>query len=152
MSTNVVNLDALIPREDLVVDDQSQTVTAPDKISIAQLRQDSFFAPFLRKPDFQRETTNWTPAKVVDLLRAFVDADLIPAVILWKSGQYLFVVDGAHRLSALLAWILDDYGDRKKSLDYFGGHITDEQRKVAERTRVLVKRDRELRRVFGGNS
>lgn len=140
MSTNVVNLDALIPRDDFTVEGQSTAGKPLDTISIVHL-EGPFFGPDLRKPDFQRETIHWSPAKVVDLLRAFVDGDLIPAVILWRAGRYIFVVDGAHRLSALLAWILDDYGDRKKSLDYFGGHITDEQRKIADRTRVAVNKE-----------
>ena len=139
MATNVVNLDALIPREDFAVEADPQVGTPLDKISITHL-EGPFFGPDLRKPDFQRETAQWTPQKVVDLIRAFVDADLIPAVILWRSGKYIFVIDGAHRLSALLAWISDDYGDRQRSLDFFGGRITDEQRKVAEKTRKLVNK------------
>lgn len=94
----------------------------------------------IRKPDFQRETTHWTPAKVVDLIRSFLDADLIPAIILWRAGRSIFVIDGAHRLSALLAWIYDDYGDRKRSLEHLGGQITEEQRKVADRTREAVRK------------
>jgi hypothetical protein len=140
MSMNVVNLDALIPREDFAVAAQTAHTNALEKISVIHL-EGPFFGPDLRKPDFQRETTQWTSTKVVDLIRAFVDADLIPAVILWKSGQYIFVIDGAHRLSALLAWILDDYGDRVKSLEFFGGHISDEQRTVAKRTRDLVNKE-----------
>lgn len=139
MSTNVVNLDALIPRQDFAVDDAPPRVTPLDKISIAHL-DGHYFAADLRKPDFQRETVHWTPAKVVDLVRSFVDADLIPAVILWRAGRYIFVIDGAHRLSALLAWIVDDYGDRKRSLDFSGGFITDEQRRVATRTRDLIQK------------
>jgi hypothetical protein len=50
------------------------------------------------------------------------------------------VIDGAHRLGALVAWILDDYGDRTKSLDYFGGIVPPEQRKISERTRNLVNK------------
>src|ERR1700688_1904579 len=94
-----------------------------------------FFAGDLRKPDFQRETAQWTPAKVGDLIRSFLDADLIPAIILWRAGASIFVIDGAHRLSAMLAWILDDYGDRKRSIDHAGGYVTEEQKRVAERTR-----------------
>lgn len=138
-STNVVNLDALIPREDFSVDAQGSHASALEKISVVHL-EGPFFGPDLRKPDFQRETTQWTPAKVADLVRAFVDLDLIPAVILWRAGSYVFVIDGTHRLSALMAWILDDYGDRKKSIEFFGGRISDEQRKVAERTRKLINK------------
>src|SRR6185312_8163598 len=137
MSTNVVNLDALIPRDDFAVDDAASKATPPDRINIAHL-DGHFFAGDLRKPDFQRETAHWTPAKVVDLIRSFLDADLIPAIILWRAGRSIFVIDGAHRLSALMAWILDDYGDRRTSIDHFGGHITDDQRRVAERTRELA--------------
>jgi len=139
VAVNVVNLDALIPREDFAVDAEPPHVTALEKISIVHL-EGPFFGPDLRKPDFQRETTQWTPQKVVDLVKAFVDADLIPAVILWKAGRYVFVIDGAHRLSALLAWIHDDYGDRKRSLDFFGGIITEDQRRVAAKTRALVNK------------
>ena len=137
MSTNVVNLDALIPRDDFAVSETPTKATPLDRINIAHL-DGHFFAGDLRKPDFQRETAQWTPAKVVDLIRSFLDADLIPGIILWRAGTSIFVIDGAHRLSAMLAWILDDYGDRKKSLDHSGGYITEEQRRVAERTRDLV--------------
>jgi len=45
---------------------------------------------------------------------------LIPAIILWNSGRYIFTIDGAHRLSALIAWVLDDYGDGIISQTFFG--------------------------------
>lgn len=136
MTINVVNMDALIPREDFAVDEGQTKATPQDRIGIAHL-DTAFFAGDLRKPDFQRETAQWSPAKVVDLIRSFLDADLIPAVILWRAGRSIFVIDGAHRLSAMLAWIKDD-GDRKTSLDHAGGFITEEQRRAAERTRDAV--------------
>jgi hypothetical protein len=139
MATNVVNLDALIPREDFAIETASQrTGGAVEKIDIHHL-DDHFFVTRLRKPDFQRETTHWTPAKVVDLVSCFLRGDLIPAVILWQASSVFFVIDGAHRLSALLAWVLDDYGDGKRSLEFFGGRIPDEQVRVADRTRKVVK-------------
>ena len=140
MSTNVVNLDALIPRQDFAVDNlQHRAPQSVEKITIVHL-DGHYFGTDLRKPDFQRETVQWTPDKVVDLIRSFLDADLIPAVILWRAGRYIFVIDGAHRLSALLAWIYDDYGDKKRSLEFFGGVIPPEQKSVAERTRDAVKK------------
>ncbi|MGD1063646.1 MAG: DUF262 domain-containing protein [Terracidiphilus sp.] len=139
MSTNYVNLDALIPREDFVIEDQPTQTAGTERISITEL-EGPFFGPSLRKPDFQRETNRWTPAKVVDLIRAFVDGDLIPAVILWKAGRDVFVIDGAHRLGALLAWIFDDYGDNTRSLEYFGKWIPEEQRQAAIRTRTEVEK------------
>ncbi|MEV0425518.1 DUF262 domain-containing protein [Micromonospora sp. NPDC050495] len=59
----------------------------------------------LRKPDFQRETASWPPDKVAELVRSFLEGDLIPSVIMWRSpiSGSIFVIDGAHRLSALVA-------------------------------------------------
>jgi len=137
MSVNYVNLDALIPREDFVIEDQPSQAVGSERFSITEL-EGPFFGPALRKPDFQRETNQWSPSKVVDLIRSFIDGDLIPAVILWKAGQFVFVIDGAHRLGALLAWIKDDYGDNQTSLAYFGGIIPEEQRQIAIKTRTEV--------------
>lgn len=140
MPRNVVNLDALIPREDFAIKDNKGKTsgTAVEKIDIHHL-DDHFLVSGLRKPDFQRETAHWSPTKVVDLIKAFIDGDLIPAVILWQAGEYVFVIDGAHRLSALIAWVRDDYGDNLQSLKFFGNRISDEQKKIADRTRKLVK-------------
>ncbi|WIJ27166.1 hypothetical protein [Devosia sp. RR2S18] len=69
----------------------------------------------------------------------FVRRDLIPAVILWRAGQSVFVIDGAHRLSALIAWVHDDYGDGMVSRTYFHNFIPDEQRLAATRTRDSVE-------------
>lgn len=139
MAAKGVNLDALIPREDFAVETGPVAGTSDNTISIAHLSQDSFWASGLRKPDFQRETVNWTPQKVVELVAAFLDGDLIPAIILWRAGQYVFVIDGAHRLSALLAWIYDDYGDRSRSLNFFGNFITAEQKELAQKTWELIE-------------
>jgi hypothetical protein len=136
---NKVTLDALIPREDFAVQSDPAPGVPQDRIGVNHLK-DPFFGNLLRKPDFQRETNHWTPTKVADLVRSFLDLDLIPAIILWKSGHYYFVIDGPHRLSALMAWIHDDYGDRKQSADFFGGNVSDEQKRVAEQTRRLVNK------------
>lgn len=138
---SLVNLDAMIPREDLatlpaVPDVRGSSV---ERISITNLANEDFFSANLRKPDFQRETTHWTPEKIADLVRAFVGGDLIPAVILWRRGHNIFVIDGAHRLSALMAWVRDDYGDGMQSIRHFGGDLPDEQKRIAERTRQLIR-------------
>ncbi|MFC3440600.1 DUF262 domain-containing protein [Sphingobium rhizovicinum] len=138
MAANGVNLDALIPREDFAAPTTPYKGTPIGTIGMGMLREE-FFAQSLRKPDFQRETSNWTPQKIVDLIAAFLDGDLIPAIILWRSGQYVFVIDGAHRLSALLAWIYDDYGDKSRSMNYFQNQVPEEQQKLAEQTRKLVE-------------
>lgn len=93
MAAGGVNLDALIPREDFAVG-AGVVAGGDDKIQISHF-ESRFFVPFLRKPEFQRETVHWAPQKIVDLVIAFLDRRLIPAVILWRAGQYNFVVDGA---------------------------------------------------------
>lgn len=50
----------------------------------------------------------------------------------------MFVIDGAHRLSALIAWVHDDYGDGDRSRKFFQGSIPDEQARAADRVRTLV--------------
>jgi hypothetical protein len=93
----------------------------------------------LRKPDFQRETNHWTPAQIVTFLASFLDNELIPSLILWKSSSYIFVIDGGHRLSVLRAWIEDDYGDGPISQAFYGGEISEAQKKIAKKTRALVE-------------
>ena len=93
----------------------------------------------LRKPDFQRETTQWTPTQITTLIESFLDGELIPAVILWGPKSHIFVIDGGHRLSALLSWVLNDYGDGPHSYQYFGGMIPSDQRILAKKTRNEVE-------------
>ena len=139
MAKNVVNLDAMIVRDDMAIEHASDRPPAQTRTTMSILDLDGgFLATGLRKPDFQRETTNWGPDKVVGLIMAFVYGDLIPAVILWQRGAHTFVIDGAHRLSALIAWIRDDYGDRSHSLEFFGPQLPPEQIAVAEKTRKEV--------------
>lgn len=135
-----VNLDALIPREDFESNTGSSGGSTRDRISLSDLEAHAFFQASLRKPDFQRETTHWGPSSVVDLVRAFLEGHLIPAVILWQSGDHVFVIDGAHRLSALISWIRDDYGDGTASISKYGTGLTEDQRKIANRVRHEVKK------------
>lgn len=134
---NPVNLDALIPREDFEVTTDANPARLVDTIAIRELEGSAFFYNTLRKPDFQRETADWEPKKVCEFVLSFLEGDLIPAIILWNSGSNNFVIDGAHRLSALVAWVNDDYGDKKISRDFFEDRIPDEQVDVAEQTRKL---------------
>jgi len=136
-----VNLDALIPREDFEVDSESDAPqSVVDRISIQNLEARDFFFVTLRKPDFQRETADWTGKKICEFVQSFLDGDLIPAIILWHSGSNNFVIDGAHRLSALIAWVNDDYGDKVLSRAFFEDRIADEQIEVAESARKLVRK------------
>ncbi|WP_286175647.1 DUF262 domain-containing protein [Labrenzia sp. CE80] len=116
--------------------DNSDAIAA---LSVESLSKTGMVNPLLRKPDFQRETNHWSPAQVVAFLESFLDNELIPSIILWRSSSYVFVIDGGHRLSALRAWIEDDYGDRDVSIKYFSSEISGEQKKIGERTRKLVE-------------
>lgn len=137
-----VNIDALIPREDFEVIEGVDSGLKKHTISAEDIKSDSFFFQNLRKPDFQRETNEWEPEKVSELVRSFVAGELIPAVILWRSqAGYLFVIDGSHRLSAIAAWVNDDYGDGASSQAFYEGSLPAEQREIAEQTRNLVNRD-----------
>ena len=136
-----VNLDALISREDFEVEENINSGKKKETISIEDIKADSFFFSNIRKPDFQRETNEWDGQKVCELIKSFIEGDLIPAIILWRStGGYLFVIDGSHRLSALSAWVNDDYGDGKTSKLFYDGAIPDEQLEIAQETRRLVNK------------
>lgn len=143
-----VNLDALIKREDLfkLSDDEGGLNAASDnKI----LRIDADLNPrkshtfqTLRKADFQRETSEWNPKRIVGLVKSFIAGDIIPSIILWNWKGLNFVIDGGHRLSALVAWITNDYGDKEISEAYFGAeNITKAQRKNAIDTRTLMDKE-----------
>lgn len=119
--------------------DQSQANNFAE-IALKDLAGSGAWLPkLLRKPDFQRETTQWTSSQIATLIESFLDGELIPAVILWGPKSHIFVIDGGHRLSALLAWVQNDYGDGPQSYQYFGGIIPDAQRILAKKTRNEVE-------------
>jgi len=135
MTRNVVNLDALIPREDLAAPVEANADIPGLKIS--DLKPGLIYS-WLRKPDFQRETANWSPEQVADLVETFANGNIIPAVILWQNGQRVFVIDGAHRLSALIAWAQDDYGAGSISATHYQNSIPEQQKAMHEATKKLV--------------
>lgn len=140
LKSDLVNLDAMIKREDFASTNAGETMDfdAVNTISVRDFTAGGLMGPSLRKPDFQRETNHWAPAQVVALLRCFVNGDLIPSVILWRSPTSIFVIDGGHRLSVLRAWVEDDYGDGPTSQAFFGYEISSGQKKTAARTRDLI--------------
>lgn len=136
-----VNLDAIVPREDFEVEQSTNPGKKKETLSIEDIKSDSFFFSNVRKPDFQRETNEWDGKKIADFIDSFLDGDLIPAVILWRSsGGFLFVIDGSHRLSSLAAWINDDYGDGTISKNFYDGIIPEEQRAIGDTTRTLIRK------------
>ena len=136
-----VNLDALIPREDFELQNNVNSGKKKETISIEDLKPDSFFFSYIRKPDFQRETNEWDDQKIYNFIESFIEGDLIPAIILWRStGGYLFVIDGSHRMTTLSAWVNDDYGDGDISKKFYDGVISEEQSQIANKTRNLVNK------------
>lgn len=141
-------LDAMINRSDFWLKssnrdkESSMSATFAQSITFENLRPDSNFVLSLRKPDFQRETNQWTVQQAVSFIQSFVDGELVPSVILWQSDDgYIFAIDGAHRLSALRAWIEDDYGDGSISIAFFGGEIPEGQKKAARAMRSKVEKN-----------
>lgn len=140
--SDLVNLDAMIKREDFAAtnDEELSSFDSVATISLRDFTKGGLIGASLRKPDFQRETNHWNPEQVVSLLECFLNGDLIPSVILWRSPSYIFVIDGGHRLSVLKAWIEDDYGDGPISQPFFGYQLSEEQKKNANKTRELVNK------------
>lgn len=142
-----VNLDAMIPRADFAVlpnegnEPEHLSSDKFDTVNLSNLEAGQLILSSFRKPDFQRETNHWSPEQVVQLIESFVNNELIPAVILWSSTSkfHIFVIDGGHRLSALRAWIEDDYGDKHISVQFFGPDISESQKKAAKITRRLIE-------------
>ena len=134
-----VTLDAMIPREDFAREEAEIVVNTFTDFPVSHLNDASPYLKLLRKPDFQRETNYWSPEQVATFIASFVDAEVIPSLILWKSSTYIFIIDGGHRLSALRAWINDDYGDGSISSAFYNGEIPVEQKKIAKKTRQLVE-------------
>jgi hypothetical protein len=79
----------------------------------------------------------------MEFVRSFVDGALIPSIIMWHSplSGKVFVIDGAHRLSALMAWVNNDYGDGDISNTFFAHQAPLEQKKLAKRTRDLIEKE-----------
>ncbi len=136
-----VNLDAMIPREDFAVKEVEGefALNLFQDFPITHLYAESPVLKLLRKPDFQRETNHWTPEQMATFIASFLDNEVIPSLILWKSPSYIFVIDGGHRLSALRAWIEDDYGDGALSGAFYKTEISDDQKRIAKRARKLIE-------------
>ena len=138
-----VNLDALMMREQF---DSEEGVAAGQSgknvVSKTDLTKGESFYMTLRKPDFQRETAAWSPEAVCKFLASFIDGDLIPAVICWQSASRLtFVIDGAHRISAVIGWLLDDYGAGDESVKFYNNRIPPNQRAVHDKTKAMVDKE-----------
>ena len=116
-----VNLDALIVRQDMA---GGQQKSVPQDFGFKHsdlVKKGGMTYAILKKPDFQRSTSSWTPEKVRDMVVAYIEGETVPGVIVWRSPHSdLFIIDGAHRLSSIIAWINDDYGDGEISKSHYG--------------------------------
>lgn len=117
----------------------SETGSARHFLSIKQLYGDQSESYLLRKPDFQRATWSWTPEDCVELLEAVLNEQVVPSVIMWldKDGTK-FVLDGGHRISVLLAWIKDDWGDRLAADRFKDDTLEAASKHAARRVRELI--------------
>lgn len=145
-----VNLDHLIPSASLMSYSEYHKVPKSEE---AQLHKKDYleyrdFVPDesglsiwdrLRKPEFQRATNGWSDSKIINLLKTLRENQVIPGVIFWLNTEtgHIFVLDGAHRLSTIRAWIVDDWGDSEAAKDY--GYVEDSDYDSADRLRKEVK-------------
>jgi Protein of unknown function DUF262 len=93
-----VTLDAMIPREDFAIEGEEFVLDLFPAFPVTNLSRKSPILKLLRKPDFQRETNHWSPEQVATFIASFLDNEVIPSLILWKSPSFVFVIDGGHRL------------------------------------------------------
>ena len=120
--TNIkCNLEHLIPRSNVESTNNNGVISQSDRRSsfnLTELEKGQFFYEQLRKPIFQRDTNQWTVERLEKLIVTFLDDGLIPAIILWEDlDGSIYVIDGAHRISSLIAWVNSDYGKENELND-----------------------------------
>lgn len=117
----------------------SEDTKQPPHLTIRDLYGQKSKARRLRKPDFQRATMMWSPEECVDLLYAVLNEQVVPSVIMWLNpdNNRQYVLDGGHRISVLLAWIKNDWGD--SSIDYKDSVLEKNSRLAAQRVRDLLR-------------
>lgn len=137
----VVNLDAMILREDFKVDNGFSSANRFKQLKASDLKSDSAMRHLIKKPDFQRETRDWNVSQITNFISSIMERHFIPSIILWQnSGGVTFVIDGAHRLSAFMAWVNDDYGDGEISSAFYGQKISEEQLELAKKARTQIEK------------
>ena len=134
-----LNMDAMISRADFVAVETNGRSNKIQQINVNNLKENELLRTLLKKPDFQRETRDWSVEQVVNFLESILNNHFIPAVILWQNNANdIFVIDGAHRLSALMAWINDDYGDGNISIQFYDNKIPEEIKEYAQKARKTI--------------
>jgi Protein of unknown function DUF262 len=141
-----VNLDALIPKADFIAEGTSDKKNSKlDAIYLFHLAKNNDFSIYhlLKKPDFQRETNEWDTKRIADLVDCFINGGFIPSIILWENQEtgLIYVIDGAHRLSALISYINNDYGYGSISHEFnrYAG-IADSDKDLAKQTEDYINK------------
>lgn len=147
--TRTVYLDHLILRENLRYTRPQERIGSnivaqePDMLRLSDLYGEhlSSQVKLLRKPDFQRATSAWTPDDCVALLDSVVNEQIVPSIIEWANpdSKYNFILDGAHRVSVILAWLNDDWGDKAPASAIADAEQLQQIKEVAVIVRNLVK-------------
>ncbi|WNF48066.1 DUF262 domain-containing protein [Pseudomonas sp. SG20056] len=141
-----VHLDHLITRQNIRYAPSQDAKTEPNQnhkpdnsIRFSDIQQKDGWFSNLAKPDFQRATCAWTSEGCVNFLSSVIRQRIIPSIILWKSNDtgLVYVLDGAHRLSVLRAWMLDDWGDKANDF-YKKNENYEEIITAAQDTRQLI--------------
>lgn len=142
--SKVVHLDHLIKRQSIRFYSKEEAILnsiSSQRLSDSNIRYNDITSQWfdnIRKPDFQRETNAWNPNQCCEFIESVFMARIIPSIILWKNEEngLVYVLDGAHRLSIIRAWMTDDYGD--KNIAYYERRDTDTIKLVAKETRDLI--------------
>lgn len=142
-----VYLDHHIRRDSLLYNHSNDSIAhtpleaQPPKLLLKDLiNRRSTIRNRLRKPDFQRATAAWTPEDCVSLLEVVLAEGIVPSVIMWQSpDKCWYVLDGGHRVSVVLAWLGDDWGDKLSPDVYMDKELEDKYKEAAKRVRKLLK-------------
>lgn len=142
-----VYLDHHIQRDNLLYKTANDKTRAEEPVeqekylSIKHLYGEDSLSYLLRKPDFQRATWAWTPRDCVDLLESVLTEQVVPSVIMWLSpNNFQYVLDGGHRISVLLAWIKDDWGDGLPFEAYKDRILERDSKRAGEKVRELLRK------------
>ncbi len=136
-----VYLDHHISRDDFLYKRSSDNMPLNASKDLPNLRIRDLYGEnsmdrALRKPDFQRVTWSWSPIECVSLLESVVKEQVIPSIIMWLSPEKRwYVLDGGHRISVVLAWLRDDWGDKLPTEVYNGDKELEE--KIMEAAREV---------------
>lgn len=142
--SRIVHLDHLIERQStrfFIKEEINPLLNIPQRLSDSNIRYNDIILQWfdnIRKPDFQRETNAWNPDQCFEFIDSVYHNRIIPSIILWKNEEngLVYVLDGAHRLSIIKAWMTDDYGD--KSIEYYERRDTTTIKRVATETRDKI--------------